>query len=435
MCSSIACVIYLAKYARYAAELPACLAVMADHEPSQVLLVLQFRGDPPLLHSVDFKSAACTDKISDLQNRAWSKAIATILLLYRAAGDGRLFRIRTNQSNGTFVHTILNAKKQQQGKSDLRDLARGYFLKLFVAPTGKQERYLDIDVSRLRSSSISVIHDGRTVDQPLALKNLAARIATTAGWNLNDYPIEVVASKEQDIVDHQQYGSDEEGATPGGQCRQTVLDNPARFAIEHALRHFCDDPQLRVGQIRSNAELEDLWAIDNEAYGEASISYETFREWWRSFSPGLQALFFRNCVMGAIGIWPLSDRCARLFAAGCLKESALAGRTMHAFLDVPAHHWYMSGIVLRPELIGGRAVRVLLSHGLKSLLASVQIDFPCQLLALAHSRQGQALLEGFNFFKLQNASAMPDKVPLFSLQVPDRDHLVASLKARGLVIA
>src|SRR5208282_2450473 len=101
-------------------------------------------------------------------------------------------------------------------------------------------------------------HDGRKVDHPLALKNLAARIATTAGWNLNDYPIEVVATKEQDIVDQQQYGSDEEGATPaGGQCREVVLDNPARFAIEHALRHFCDDPQLRVGQIRSNAELED----------------------------------------------------------------------------------------------------------------------------------------------------------------------------------
>jgi RimJ/RimL family protein N-acetyltransferase len=121
------------------------------------------------------------------------------------------------------VHTILNAKRQQQGKSDVRDLARGDFLKLFIAPTGKQGRYLDIDVSRLRSSSISVIHDGRKVDRPLALQNLAARIATTAGWNLNDYPIVVVASKEQDIVDHQQYGSDEEGAMPGGQCRQTVL--------------------------------------------------------------------------------------------------------------------------------------------------------------------------------------------------------------------
>ena len=409
---------------------------MADHEPSQVFLVLQFRGNPPLLHSIDFRSAACTDKISDLQNRAWSKAVATTLLLYRASGDGKSFRIRTNQSNGTFVQTILNAKKQAQGRSDVRDLARGFFLKLFLAPSVNQERYLDIDVRRLRSSAISIIHDGRIVDHPLALKNLALLIAATAGWDLNDYSVEVVASKEQENTDQRQYGSDEADAmSAGGECRQTVLDNPARFAIEYALRHFCDDPQLRAGKVRSDAELEDLWAIDKEAYGEASISYETFRDWWRSFSPGLQALFFRNRVMGAIGIWPLSDRCARLFSAGCLKESELSGRSMHTFIKVPAHHWYVSGIVLRPELIGGRAIRVLLSQGLNSFLDSVQIHFPCQLLALAYSRQGEALLEGFNFFKLQHASAMPDGVPLFCLQLPDRDHLVASLKARGLAIA
>ena len=98
------------------------------------------------------------------------------------------------------------------------------------------------------------------------------------------------------------------------------------------------------------------------------------------------------------------------------------------------NHWYVSGIVLRPELIGGRAIRVLLSQGLNSFLDSVQFHFPCQLLALAYSRQGEALLEGFNFFKLQHASAMPDGAPLFCLQLPDRDHVVASLKARGLAV-
>ena len=39
----------------------------------------------------------------------------------------------------------------------------------------------------------------------------------------------------------------------------------------------------------------------------ASITYERFREWWSSLPLGLSALFFRNRVMGAIGIWSLSD--------------------------------------------------------------------------------------------------------------------------------
>jgi hypothetical protein len=37
-----------------------------------------------------------------------------------------------------------------------------------------------------------------------------------------------------------------------------------------------------------------------------------------------------------------------------------------------------------------------------------------QWQALAYSKQGQALLEGFNFFKIQNACMMPDRVPLFA---------------------
>src|ERR1700722_8133704 len=47
----------------------------------------------------------------------------------------------------------------------------------------------------------------------------------------------------------------------------------------------------------------------------------------------------------------------------------------------------------------------------------------------------EALLEGFNFFKLQNAKGMPDNAVLFALQVSDREHLVSSLKAKGLDFA
>jgi hypothetical protein len=54
--------------------------------------------------------------------------------------------------------------------------------------------------------------------------------------------------------------------------------------------------------------------------------------------------------------------------------------------------------------------------------------------ALAYSKQGQALLEGFNFFKIQNASMMPDRVPLFGLRLADKQQLVSFLKDRGLEI-
>jgi hypothetical protein len=121
---------------------------------------------------------------------------------------------------------------------------------------------------------------------------------------------------------------------------------------------------LRVGSIRSPAELQDLWAIDKAAYKEASITYERFHQWWSSFPLGLRALFFRNRVMGAIGVWPLSDRYGRLMKAAQLKESQLIGRVMRRHLEQPPRFWYVSGLVLTPQLIGSGAIRVLLSQGI-----------------------------------------------------------------------
>jgi hypothetical protein len=401
---------------------------MSGAEPSKLSLELHFRGEPPFLYSLQFKSATSNDKVSDLQNRALPKAVATALLLFRACSDLQFFRLRTTQANGSLIHTILNAKRQTQGKSSIRDLANGFFMQLFLKPSAHGGSYLDIDVSRLRPAAVRVIHDALVVDEPTILKNMASQIAYSAGWDLNDYPLETRQREQQIETPHfQQQDTFASTSTP--------VDNPALAAIREAIRHFCeggDDQHLRVGHIRSPAELEDLWAIDNAAYGEASISYEKFKDWWLSFPRGLHALFFRTRVMGAIGIWPLSVRCAGLLTTARIKESQLTGRTMRTFVHSHAHFWYISGIVLRPELIGGRAIKILLSHGIGSWLASAHIQFPCELLALAYSDQGQALLEGFNFFKLQNAKAMPDNVPLFGLPVSDREQLLFSVKSRGL---
>jgi hypothetical protein len=42
------------------------------------------------------------------------------------------------------------------------------------------------------------------------------------------------------------------------------------------------------------------------------------------------------------------------------------------------------------------------------------------------------LLEGFNFFKLQNAKAMPDNAPLFGLKVQTKEEFLSLLRGRGL---
>jgi len=63
-------------------------------------------------------------------------------------------------------------------------------------------------------------------------------------------------------------------------------------------------------------------------------------------------------------------------------------------------------------------------HVKTNWLSTANIQFPYELLALASSKDGQALLEGFNFFKIQNATIMPDRVPLFGLELADKRQLV-----------
>jgi hypothetical protein len=134
--------------------------------------------------------------------------------------------------------------------------------------------------------------------------------------------------------------------------------------------------------------------------------------------------------VGAIGIWPLSERCARRLATGRIKESEITGRMMRG--RKPARCWYVSGIVLEPEIAGGAAIRALFSQGIGSWLTRGNIEFPCELFALANSLEAETLLQGFNFFKLQNAKAMPDSVPLFGLKMDTREELVSLLRARGV---
>jgi hypothetical protein len=108
---------------------------------------------------------------------------------------------------------------------------------------------------------------------------------------------------------------------------------------------------------------EELWAIDNSAYGAASITYEKFRDWWRAYPPGLMVLNWDRRIGGAIGLWPLSDRTAARLTNAQLKESDLTGEMMRPFREAqaatheqhhpptpsqPARHWYVSGNCAAP---------------------------------------------------------------------------------------
>jgi hypothetical protein len=151
----------------------------------------------------------------------------------------------------------------------------------------------------------------------------------------------------------------------------------------------------------------------------------------RAYPPGLLVLHWEKRIGGAIGLWPISERAAARLRNAELKESDLTGQMMRPFREAPARYWYVSGIVLRPELVGTRAIRVLLGYGLSHWIYTAAITFPFQLLALASSKEGELLLKRFGFYCCQEAHAMPDGVALSALDA-SREEFISLLQKRGI---
>ena len=285
----------------------------------QVSLELHLRGNPPALETIKYSNSANrSDVASGLQQRSLNKAVATALTLFAAHGSCPrliLFRIHSQDTKPSFVRAILSAKHEPQGRSQIRDLAHGLFIQLFLKPAGAGH-YLDIDLTRLQPDSVKIMLDGRLLDDQAALRHLADRIAANANWDLCDYRLEIHSSEGQQ-ANHTAFECPSTDFIVGNRfdSSESLLDNPCLAAIREALRHFCandNHQELRVGPVRSPAELEDLWAIDNAAYGEASITCERFQDWWFPSRSACGPCFSKTALWGPSGF----GRC-QIAARGC----------------------------------------------------------------------------------------------------------------------
>ncbi|MBV8329002.1 MAG: tetratricopeptide repeat protein [Verrucomicrobia bacterium] len=209
----------------------------------QVSLKLSFRGqERPSLQSIDFISGINKHKADAPQDRDLTKAVAIVLLLFRSYTNWpevTLFRIRAAKPR-SFVDTILNAKKQSQNKSPICALANGAFLRLFLGPRPVTSRYLDIDHARLKPTAVTVIHDGRAIDDPKIISEITTLIAARKNWDLSDYTVDVLPEAGETV-----FAISELKATSPGMAEpaersiiSSTPGNPAFLANRHA-RNLC----------------------------------------------------------------------------------------------------------------------------------------------------------------------------------------------------
>lgn len=189
--------------------------------------------------------------------------------------------------------------------------------------------------------------------------------------------------------------------------------------------------QYRLTEIATTTQLEQLWAIDKEAYGDCSIEFQIFENWWRQYPPGLKAITCKGEIIAAFGLFPLSQNQAAAFERGEVRESELIPVSQIELRRSPVHHWYFSGVVLCPVLRKTKdsPLRLLLSSGISLWLSSGQIAYPASLLALAYSPEGQKMLERFSFVQLSK-SDLPDGCPLYKLDTSTKKVLTNILKRR-----
>lgn len=212
--------------------------------------------------------------------------------------------------------------------------------------------------------------------------------------------------------------------------------DPYTYATNQALNIFLpdkSDDKLHVEEIKSPGLLYDLWKIDSAAYEHNSISFNLFLEWWKAKPTGLKALFYNSDVVGAVGIWPISKKWAEELKRGHGKESEMPLSALIKYKTKPTQFWYISGIVLTPDLRGTSAIKILLEGAIHSWITQEKHHFPLELLALAYSKEGEALLKRFGFFLQLKAGQTKDNMPLYRVSFVGDNELKGWLSKRNIL--
>ena len=178
-------------------------------------------------------------------------------------------------------------------------------------------------------------------------------------------------------------------------------------------------PGLHVRPIRNLDELKVLWGIDNRAYGNANVTFESFQSWWLAYPHGLQAILQDQDVLGAVGIWPVPESWQRDFWAGRCSEEELSAEMVAEAAHGPRTNWYISGVVLDASKQRTGAIASLLRQAALAWGHEANIREPVTVTAMAISQHGERLLNRFSFSLVSHGAK--DGYPIYTRTVAPRD--------------
>jgi GNAT superfamily N-acetyltransferase len=167
-------------------------------------------------------------------------------------------------------------------------------------------------------------------------------------------------------------------------------------------------PHYSVSPVACDPDLFRLWQINRDAYGErGAIGFDRYLTLWRAYPNAVYALRHDGEIVGGLSVWPLRRFAFRNVLRG---QRDLTGQSLWNAHDVTGcAHWYITGIVVRPDYR---------RHGLQYLLREIfarsleiaRSQMRVNICAVAHSGEGSRLLQRMGFVAVntpRSAAGLP----------------------------
>lgn len=175
-------------------------------------------------------------------------------------------------------------------------------------------------------------------------------------------------------------------------------------------------PEYESGTVESLEVLRELWEIDKKAYGDHSLEFEPFLEWWSLYPFGSRCLFLEGKIVASIGIYPLDIEQAKAFREGQIVESDLRPVAIAQCADEGVHDWYVSGIVVTDNWQNRGLVRPLIRSAIGNWMNTGHIRYPVRLFGLGQTVKGVKALKLFGLEFTTSGELLPDQLDLYYME-------------------
>lgn len=203
-----------------------------------------------------------------------------------------------------------------------------------------------------------------------------------------------------------------------------MIASPAEIACDELLATLNPTP-LEVCTVDDESQLRQLWRIDVAAYGDHSLAYDGFLDWWQRYPAGSRCLTLDGQIIASIGIYPLTKSQAEEFSIGHIQEDQLIPFCLKDCELHGSDHWYFSGLVIVPEFQNRGIVRRLIRSGVGEWMRSGHLRYPISLYGLGQTEKGRKALELCGMRLLVPGSLLPDQLDLYGTTATNAPELRA----------